>query len=543
MKKEPPERRPSAPVLAAVAWVAASSTALLATSSSLFAQMGPPPKPATVIRGGTIHIGNGDILANGIVILRGRRIEAVGVALPVPEGATVIEAAGMHVYPGLIDVESLLLVDPQSRRAGEGNPAAAIADAIDWFDDDARADAWAGGVTTVAVLPRHGLIDGMSAVLKMKPGMRGDDALLKHDGDLAITLALNGDRPSMRLREWKTLAETLQATKKYIESWDDYAEKLEEYKKELEKAKKEGDTKKPDEKKEKKEEGTPPTDPPKEGPGGGPRGEGGPERRRGPRQKSADSPFLRWLRDLTGEVDLGGPEDPDRDEEGDHDHGLLLTDGVSYAEEPAGGQGGAGGQGDKKSEEPKKPDRPGRDAGREALRKALEGKIGVNVYADAAADLQNLLDLLQVYHLKVTISGARDAALVAEQIAAAHVGVVFVQPHDLESETLTTAAKLDAAGIAVVITTAGQTGVATRHLSLSAAAAVAGGMDKEHALAAITSRAAAMLGVADRIGTLEAGKDADVLVTRGELFSSTSAIERLFIDGAAVVAPAAGDHK
>ena len=181
-------------------------------------QFGPPPKPATVIRGGTIHVGNGDVVQNGTLILRGREIEAVGLELPVPEGATVIEAAGKHLYPGLIDVESNLLLDESSRASGEGNAASAVTDALDWFDRRALEEAWAGGVTTIGVASRHGLIDGARAVVKMHRA-RGDDSILVKQGDLSITLGMNGSRPNMRLREWKTLAETLDATKKYIEAW------------------------------------------------------------------------------------------------------------------------------------------------------------------------------------------------------------------------------------------------------------------------------------------------------------------------------------
>ncbi len=507
-----------------------TAVALASLGSPLFAQFG-PPRPPTVIRGGTVHLGNGDVLANGTVILRGREIEAVGVDLPVPEGAEVIEAAGKHVYPGLIDVESTLLLDADTLESGEGSVSGRVADALDLFDPDPFVQAWSGGVTTIGVASRRGLFDGPRAVVTMKRSRAGD-SLLREEGDLAITFGRNIGRPSMRLREWKTFSEQLAATQKYIESWDEYAEKLEEYKKEIEKSAKEG-TKLPAEK---KEEAAPkPEAPGGSGPGagegGGRRGPGGEGRRPRPgRAHAHDTPFLNWLRDTLGWMcDCGLPT-----HEGghaDHDlHALLLSDGVSYAEEPAKPEGG-----DAKKEEPKKPARPNREESREVLRKVLEGKIGVNVYFGAAADLQNLLDLLATYPLKVVVTGGGESAELADELAARQIPTVVVQPHDLNSATLGAAAKLEAAGVDVVLTTAGATPGATRHLSLSAAAAIAGGLTPEQALAAITSRAAALLGVGDKVGTLKAGMHGDVVITRGELFSSTAVIERVFVEGASVL--------
>ena len=512
-----------------------SAAFVLGSSATAFAQFG-PPRPPVVIRGGTIHVGNGDVVPDGTLIFRGREIEAVGVGLAIPDGAVVVEAAGKHVYPGLIDCESTLLLDEASRGQGEGNPANAVADALEWFDRHAFAQAWAGGVTTVGVPSRRGLLDGPRAVVKMRRA-RGDDALLRKDGDFAITFGLSGSRPSMVLRDWKTVREQLDATKKYVEAWEEYAEKLEEYKKALEKWGKDGDKRPPADKKEEAAPSAPPG-----GPQGGPPGEGGPRRGEGRRRPPGrnhdhthDTPFMRWLQDTLGWMcDCGLPERP-RIGPGheDHDHAkLTLVDGVSYAEEPPKSGGEPAKEGEAaKAEEPKKPARPGKEALREALRLALAGKRGVNVYASSAADIENLVELLGAFPLRVIVTGAGELAEQAGTLAAARLPVVLVQPHDLGDDAVAAAAKLDAAGVRVALTTAGRSPGATRWLSLSAAAAIAGGLDREKALAAITSRAAEVLGVADRVGTLAAGKDADVLIASGDLFASTTVVERLYVDG------------
>src|SRR5262249_23768706 len=91
-------RRPRSPTRAALA--------LLVFAPVLSAQLGPPPKaPPVVLQGGTLHIGNGDVVQGGTVILRGSRIEAVGKGLAIPEGAKVLDVTGRHVYPGLIDAD------------------------------------------------------------------------------------------------------------------------------------------------------------------------------------------------------------------------------------------------------------------------------------------------------------------------------------------------------------------------------------------------------------------------------------------------------
>jgi len=530
MKKEARQRRLRALIGTAVALASYASPLVPA----LQAQFGPPKTPPTVIKGGTLHVGNGDVIANATVVMRGKEIEAVGGAdLAVPEGATVVDATGKHLYPGLIDVESTLLLDDESRSLGDGNPAARVADAIDWFDAHDFTDAWSGGVTTVGIASRRGLLDGARAVVKVKRARR-DDAFLAKEGDLTATFGIGGSRPSMRLREWKSFAEQLDATKKYIESWDEYGEKIEEYKKALEKWGKEGDKLPAGGKKEEsapKTEGAPPSGPP---PGGGREGRRGGRPNR--HHHDHDTPFMRWMKDTMGWICDCEEAQPTGYPTIDHKAGkVVLADGVSYAENPPKPAGEGGKEGEKPAEAPTKPPRPAREPQREALRRLLDEKAGLSVYADAAADLQNLLDLLRAFPMKVTITGGGDVAELADELAAASIGVVVVQPHDLGSKSLDAAAKLDAAGVPVVLTTAGRTGGATRFLSLSAAAAIAGGLDKEHALAAITSRAAELLGVADRVGTVAAGKDADLLIASGDLFASTTVVEQLFIDGASVL--------
>jgi imidazolonepropionase-like amidohydrolase len=509
--------------------------------SALFARAAvaqvPLAKPEVVVlQGGTVHVGNGDVIDGGTVILKGTRIEAVGKALPVPEGAKVVDVTGRHVYPGLIDAESGLLLDPDTSSAGEGQPTSSAVDALDPFQDRERAEAWAGGVTSVYVAAHRGLLDGAGAVLKLRDAHAASDFVLRKDFALTATFGSSGDRPSGRLREWKAFRDRLDQTKKYIEAWDDYEEKLTEYKSELEKLKKEGKTKL-----DKKDEGPkPPTPPPT--PGGRPEeGPGGPERPRGPggrpRRRPPSGSLLPWILGdrPTGSSDSSGRDlHDDGDPDGDHDctkspPGLSSKDGVSYAEDAPQQAGG------EKKEEAKKPPRPGRDPQMDALRRLLEGKLELRAQAARAADLQNLLDARAAYSLDVVVTGGADALKLAPELVRASVPVVFALAADAAPDVAAIPAKLAAASVDFALTAEDPGAASTRFLALVAAAAVAGGLDREAALTAVTAAPARILGVADRIGTLEAGKDADVVVTRGEIFSSSMVVERLFVDGRSVL--------
>src|SRR5687768_14866672 len=64
----------------------------------------PAPKQSApvVVRGATVHVGNGQVIENGTVVMVDGKITAVGANVTVPAGASIIEANGKHVYPGLI---------------------------------------------------------------------------------------------------------------------------------------------------------------------------------------------------------------------------------------------------------------------------------------------------------------------------------------------------------------------------------------------------------------------------------------------------------
>jgi imidazolonepropionase-like amidohydrolase len=139
----------------------------------------PPAAPAVVIRGATLLLATGKTIGRGTIILDKGKIAVVAEGdLPAPSGATVIDGAGKFVTPGLIDTHSHMGVYPMLGTTGaeDGNemadpvtPQAQTADAF-WPQDPGIERAVAGGVTTLQVLPGSAnLIGGRALTIKLRP--------------------------------------------------------------------------------------------------------------------------------------------------------------------------------------------------------------------------------------------------------------------------------------------------------------------------------------------------------------------------------------
>ena len=136
------------------------------------------PGEPTLLSGATILTGTGERLDNADILLRDGRIEAIGPGLD-PAGARVVDASGMWVTPGIIDVHSHLGVypSPSTESHSDGNEATSPVTAEVWAEhsvwpqDPGFVAALAGGVTALQVLPGSAnLIGGRSVTLKNVPG-------------------------------------------------------------------------------------------------------------------------------------------------------------------------------------------------------------------------------------------------------------------------------------------------------------------------------------------------------------------------------------
>lgn len=138
----------------------------------------PFPSGPTLIRGGTVMTAAGEVIPNGQVLLVDGKIAAVGATVTAPAGATVVDATGKFVTPGIIDTHSHLgaYASPGVEAHSDGNEATAPVTADMWVEhsvwpqDPGFTRALAGGITTLQILPGSAnLIGGRSVVLRNVP--------------------------------------------------------------------------------------------------------------------------------------------------------------------------------------------------------------------------------------------------------------------------------------------------------------------------------------------------------------------------------------
>ncbi|HKP77435.1 MAG TPA: amidohydrolase family protein [Longimicrobiaceae bacterium] len=170
-----------------------------------------------------------------------------------------------------------------------------------------------------------------------------------------------------------------------------------------------------------------------------------------------------------------------------------------------------------------------------ALQPVLAGREPLVVEAHRASDIQAVLRIAREYNLKVVIDGGTEAWMVAGDLAAAHVPVLVKVLNNLPGSfealgaTYENAARLRRAGVQVAITS-GETFKAY-NIRQEAGNAVAYGLPWEEAFRAVTLYPAQIWGLADRYGSLEVGKVADVVVWSGDPLELLTRVEHVIIRG------------
>jgi imidazolonepropionase-like amidohydrolase len=169
-----------------------------------------------------------------------------------------------------------------------------------------------------------------------------------------------------------------------------------------------------------------------------------------------------------------------------------------------------------------------------ALQPVLKGTLPLIVHADRAADILSLLGLAREYNIRVIVLGGIEAWKVAAELAAAKVPVLTGGQTDLPNSfdqlgaTLENAALLRKAGVTVALTTGGENNFRVRSLRQHAGNAVANGLPWDEALRAVTLSPAEIFGVADKMGSLQVGREANVVIWDGDPFElSTRAVQVL----------------
>lgn len=186
--------------------------------------------------------------------------------------------------------------------------------------------------------------------------------------------------------------------------------------------------------------------------------------------------------------------------------------------------------------EPEEHDKPEYDMKLEALQKVLRNEIPLKAHAHRADDILTAIRIAKEFGLKLTIEHCTEGHLIKdillEEGVSAVVGPLLTDRSKIElrNQSLKAPGILSKAGVKVAIMT-DHPCVPIQYLSLCAAMAVKEGMDEKEALKAITIHAAEIAGISDRVGSLESGKDADIVLFDGHPLELKSRVTVTIIDG------------
>ncbi|UYQ91865.1 amidohydrolase family protein [Chitinophaga horti] len=159
------------------------------------------------------------------------------------------------------------------------------------------------------------------------------------------------------------------------------------------------------------------------------------------------------------------------------------------------------------------------------------------IHCDLVKEILVAMDMAKEFGFDIVIVGGADSWLVTDLLKQNNVPVVLGQPHALPvtqdddvDQPYKTAAQLQKAGVLFCISNEGFW--QQRNLSFLAGTASAYGLTKEEALSAVTFNAAKILGIADKTGSLEVGKDANIVVSKGDILDmKTNHVTQAFIQG------------
>ena len=203
--------------------------------------------------------------------------------------------------------------------------------------------------------------------------------------------------------------------------------------------------------------------------------------------------------------------------------------------------------------------RPPYDPSLDALQPALEGRLPVAFEANAAREILRALDMAQEFKLDPVISGGREADRVASDIKARNARVIYNLNYPTRSRALApdadesietlrmranapkVPAALDKAGVLFAFSAAGVR--EPRDFLRNAARAVREGLPADAALRALTLNAAKIAGADNRLGSIDKGKIANLVVTTGDLFDDNTQVKHVFVDGRMVVVEAAAPQR
>lgn len=409
---------------------AAFAFAILAGTGSLFAQVpapAPPQSGPVALTGGMIHTVSGSTYENGTVVFDQGRIVAVGIGVEIPAGATTVDLAGQHLYPGMFEAYSQLgLTEISSVAAtidhsesGALNPNVQAVVAVN-PDSELIPVTRAGGVLLAVTAPTGGLVSGKSAVIQMD-GWTWEDMTLLADSAMHVN--------------WPSSSSG--------------------------------------------------------------------RRRRGPPVEEGTNRTGEAIRQLRE----------------------LFDQARNY--EKLRGEAGAG---------------QAVDLRLEGMADLTSGRMPMMVRADQLNDIQAAVSFAAEQKVRLIILGGYDAPLCADLLKKHDVPVIVsavyrnpMRRGDPDDHAYSLPRRLHEAGVRFCISCTDRSeNWNTRTLPLHAGTAIAFGLPAEEALKSVTLYPAQIMNVADRVGSIEAGKDATIIVTDGDPLDTRTHVTAAYIQGRTV---------
>ncbi|MAF66916.1 MAG: hypothetical protein CMJ84_14830 [Planctomycetes bacterium] len=438
------------------------------------------------IRAGRVLVRPGVSVEGAVVLVRDGVIEAVGSELEVPEGARVIE--GAVCCAGFIDPWSALGLDASVLGDQSTDAATRTADGLDPYGvDHLLAEALAAGVTSVRLQGgQAAAVGGLGAVVRLDPQLSATEALVNDEADIAMAVGLSVDG-GMQLVQLPDGSYSMISGARAVDPFDRLSQvervvsKIEEGRSYLE------------------------------------------------AQVEYRHELEAWELGIAEKLKESEKDFKKAKKARDKKVAEAEEEGEEYKE--------------KKYKEDKKPKKPKFDAEKEALSLIADGVVPLVVEVHRTAEIRNLLAMTARFNrLRLVIAGGSEALHAAEQLAERKVPVI-VWPSlrgterfdEFDGAGLELAGELAGRGGSVLLGSGGRDGSVTRDLPLLAALTVSHGFGREAAFEALTLGAATTFDLAHRLGSVEAGKDADLLVLDGDPLDTTARVRHVICGGREVV--------